>query len=82
LADEKQLEEHQLRQLNKLLMHPHNNVPYYSRLAAERGLAPHDIWDLDDLEKLPFLTKEKVHYESHQAKWQIQVEGKAIQLLL
>ncbi len=55
-----QLEEYQLRQLNQLLTHAYNNVPYYSKVFRERGLTPRDICDFDDLEKLPFLNKEIV----------------------
>jgi phenylacetate-CoA ligase len=55
-----QLEEYQLRQLNELLTHAYNNVPYYSKVFNERGLTPRDIRDFGDLEKLPFLTKEIV----------------------
>jgi phenylacetate-CoA ligase len=57
---EAQLEEYQLRQLNELLTHAYNNVPYYSKVFNERRLTPRDIRDFDDLEKLPFLTKEIV----------------------
>ncbi len=55
-----QLEEYQLGQLNELLVHAYDNVPYYSKVFNERGLTPRDIRDFDDLEKLPFLTKEIV----------------------
>jgi phenylacetate-CoA ligase len=53
-----QSEEYQLRQLHQLLTHAYDNVPYYSNVFRERGLTPRDIRDFDDLEKLPFLTKE------------------------
>jgi len=53
-----QLEEYQTRQLEKLLKHAYENVPYYRRVFNERGLKPKDIQDFDDLKKLPYLTKE------------------------
>lgn len=53
-----QLEEYQLQQLSKLLIHAYENVPYYQRVFDERGLKPKDIQDFSDLQKLPFLTKE------------------------
>ena len=52
------LEEHQMQQLEKLLAHSYENVPYYRRIFDERGLKPTDIQDFDDLKKLPYLTKE------------------------
>jgi len=55
-----QLEEYQLEQLSKLLNHAYENVPYYRRVFDERGLKPGDIKDLNDLQKLPLLTKELV----------------------
>ena len=54
------LEEYQLQQLSKLLHHAYENVPYYRRVFDERGLKPKDIQDLNDLQKLPFLTKDIV----------------------
>ncbi len=38
--------------------HVYDNVPYYKSLMNERGLTPDDIQSLDDLKKLPFLTKD------------------------
>ena len=55
-----QLEEYQLQQLGKLLIHAYENVPYYRKVFDERGLKPRDIQDFSDLQKLPFLTKEIV----------------------
>jgi len=53
-----QLEEYQMRQLEKLLNHAYENVPYYRRVFDERGLKPKDIQDFDDFKKIPYLTKE------------------------
>jgi phenylacetate-CoA ligase len=55
-----QLEEYQLVQLSKLLQHVYENVPYYRRIFDERGLKPKDIQDFNDLQQLPYLTKEIV----------------------
>lgn len=52
------LEEYQMQQLSKLLHHAYENVPYYRRVFDERGLKPKDIQNVDDLRKLPYLTKE------------------------
>jgi len=54
------LEEYQKQQLNKLLSHAYENVPYYRKVFDERGLKPKNIQDFNDLRKLPFLTKEIV----------------------
>jgi len=54
------LEEYQMQQLEKLLKHAYENVPYYRRVFDERGLKPKDIQDFDDLRKLPYLTKDNV----------------------
>ena len=37
------LEEYQMRQLERLLKHAYENVPYYRRVFDERGLKPKDI---------------------------------------
>lgn len=54
------LENYQLEQLHKVIEHAYNNVPYYNRVFNERGLAPKDIKDFNDLKKLPYLTKDIV----------------------
>lgn len=55
-----ELEEYQLQQLNRMLNHAYENVPYYRRVFNERGLKPKDIQDFRDLQKLPYLTKDVV----------------------
>jgi phenylacetate-CoA ligase len=59
------LEKYQLEQLEKLLNHAYKNVPYYRRVFDERGLKPGDIQSLNDLRKLPTLTKDefRVNYK-------------------
>jgi len=59
------LEEYQMQQLELLLRHAYENVPYYRRVFNERGLKPKDIQNFDDFKKLPYLTKEivKKNYE-------------------
>jgi phenylacetate-CoA ligase len=52
------LEEYQLKQLESLLNHAYENVPYYRRLFKKRGLRPKDIQTFSDLNKLPYLTKD------------------------
>ena len=60
----KELENYQMEQLNKLLIHAYNNVQYYQNLFNKQCLKPDDIQSLDDLKKIPFLTKDMVREES------------------
>lgn len=55
---EKQLKEYQMIEIEKLLKHAYENVPYYKRIFNERGLKPKDIQNFQDLKQLPYLTKE------------------------
>ena len=53
----------QLRQLQnqrfmKQLRHVWDNVPYYRKKMEDKGLSIDDIHSMDDLHKLPFLTKD------------------------
>ncbi|MHA1380800.1 MAG: phenylacetate--CoA ligase family protein [Candidatus Helarchaeota archaeon] len=54
------LEEYQMQQLEKLLNHAYENVPYYRRVFDERRIRPKDIQNFNDLKKVPYLTKEIV----------------------
>ena len=55
-----QLEALQLEQLRALVQHAYESVPYYRGIFDEQGLKPEDISSLNDLPKIPFLTKEIV----------------------
>lgn len=52
-----EIEHLQARNLRVLLRHAYENVPYYRRVFRERNLSPRDIRNIDDLVKLPILTK-------------------------
>ena len=54
------LREYQEARLRDLIRHAFESVPYYRRVMGERGLGPNDIQTIDDLRKLPILTKEIV----------------------
>lgn len=41
----------------KQVRHVYDNVPYYKKLMDEKGVTPDDIKSVDDIKKLPFLTK-------------------------
>ena len=48
----------QSERLVKQIKHVWDNVPYYRSLMEEKGLTPDDIKGIEDLHKLPFLTKD------------------------
>lgn len=47
----------QSEKLVKQVKHVYDNVPYYRELMNEKGVKPEDIHGIEDLHKLPFLTK-------------------------
>lgn len=52
-----QIKAHQNSLIGKQIKHVYENVPYYKKLMDEKGVTPDDIKTVDDLHKLPFLTK-------------------------
>ena len=62
---QKEIETMQLEDMRKLqsekivkqVKHVYENVPYYKKLMDEKGVKPEDIKSIDDLHKLPFLSK-------------------------
>lgn len=53
-----ELQNLQAQSLRKLLAHCRDNVPYYRRLLHDAGLDPTRIGSVDDLQKLPLLSRE------------------------
>ena len=53
-----ELKEEQEKQLRVMINFAYKNVPYYHKLFDDLKLSPDDIKKVDDLEKLPILTKE------------------------
>lgn len=47
----------QSKKLVKQVRHVYENVPYYRNLMDKKGVKPDDIHGIEDLHKLPFLTK-------------------------
>lgn len=47
----------QNERLVKQVKHVYDNVPYYRDLMDKKGVKPEDIQSVDDLQKLPFLSK-------------------------
>ena len=52
------LEDYQMQQLESLLKHAYESVPYYRRVLDEYGIKPHHIQTKEDLKLLPYLTKD------------------------
>ena len=57
LASREQIRAWQDERLVKTVHHVYEHVPYYRNLMKEKGVTPEDIHSVDDLYKLPFLTK-------------------------
>ena len=56
-ASREQILAWQNERLVKQVQHVWDNVPYYRKKMEEKGLTPADIQGVEDLHKLPFLTK-------------------------
>ena len=56
-ASEETLREIQNKKLVEQVKHVWDNVPYYRKKMEEKGVTPDDIKSVDDLYKLPFLSK-------------------------
>ncbi len=57
-ASREQILAWQNERLVKQVRHVWENVPYYRRKMEEKGVAPEDIRGVEDLHRLPFLTKD------------------------
>ena len=53
-----ELKELQSKRLIEQVKHVWDNVPYYRKKMEEKGVTPDDIKSIDDLHKLPFLSKD------------------------
>ncbi len=65
---EEKIREYQDKQLNTILHHAYDYVPYYTEIFDKLDLKPSDIQSVDDLEKLPFLTREIVRKQKEDIK--------------
>lgn len=57
-ASREQIREWQSERLAKTVKHAYENVEYYRKRMDEQGIKPEDIKSVDDLYKLPFITKD------------------------
>ncbi len=56
--DEERIEDNQTKKLKKIIQYAVQNIKFYSDFFKENKLKPSDINELDDLTKLPIITKE------------------------
>lgn len=57
-ASREKILEIQNEKIVRQVKHVYENVPYYKRLMDEKGVKPSDIKGVDDIKKLPFLSKD------------------------
>src|SRR5438067_1959161 len=57
---EEQLIQYQVRELQSLLDHCYQNVPYYREIFLRNGYRPADFRSLDELKVFPYLTKDLI----------------------
>lgn len=55
-----EFERYQIRQLKELLQYCGENIPYYENLFRKEGIDPQSISKLEDLKRIPFLTKQDI----------------------
>ncbi|MBR1750217.1 MAG: phenylacetate--CoA ligase [Ruminococcus sp.] len=55
--DHESMKKLQSERLVSQVRHVYENVPYYKKLMDDKGVSPDDIKGIDDLHKLPFLSK-------------------------
>ena len=60
-----EIKNYQEEQLQELLQYVNNNSKFYSDLFKENNIIFSDIKTLDDLQKLPFTTKDDLYEQTH-----------------
>ncbi|MFZ2498677.1 phenylacetate--CoA ligase family protein [Methanosarcina sp.] len=71
-----QIKKLQEKKLHALIEHAYKNVPYYKRMLDSFKLKPDDVKSIDDLSKLPLLTKEIIRENSKYITSQIHNKNK------
>ena len=56
-----EIEKLQLKRLKNLMKHAKDNVPFYNKMFKKFNFKPEDIKNINDLNKLPILTKEIIN---------------------
>ena len=57
-----ELERIQQKKLRAIIKHAYNNVPFYHKLFDSVGVKPDDIKTVDDLSKIPIITKSQIQH--------------------
>lgn len=57
---EEELKNIQFKRLKKMVNHAYENVPFYRKLFIDSGISPMDIKKLEDLNKIPIITKREI----------------------
>ena len=57
---EDEIKSYQEEKLQKLIQHSYDNVPYYTELLKNLKLTPEDFNSLEDIKKIPTISKEKI----------------------
>lgn len=65
---EKDLKNYQEDRLNKLINHAYNNVKYYKVLFDKNNIKPGNIKTLEDLRKIPLLSRDNIRGKTEQFK--------------
>jgi len=69
----------QTKELRKLVKYAYTNVPYYHKIFKINNIMPDDIKTIEDIKKIPILTKEEVRFNfkklisSNYHRWQYAV---------
>lgn len=50
----------QYKRLKKIIQYAYDYVPYYHRLLSQEDIMPSDIKEIDDLKKIPLLSKQNI----------------------
>ena len=59
---------YQSKKLHELIVNSYENVPYYRKIFDKKNIDPNSIKTVDDIKKLPFLTKDIIRKNINQLK--------------
>lgn len=64
-APKESIDKLQLERLQSLISHAYHHVPYYKRVLDEHSVKPNEIKSLNDISKIPLLSKQDVRNNIH-----------------
>jgi phenylacetate-CoA ligase len=59
------IKELQLERFQRLISHAYHHVPYYKRILDEHSIKPNEIKSIDEITKIPLLSKKEVRSNIH-----------------